>query len=930
MNGFPFIIFSILFWSLLKDQHLSSTGIFAAIQQYLLIILPILLFLLVGCFVGIFFWNRTLNLKVRTRTFELEKKAKEIEELNAQLAISNEELQTSKEELESANEELNVLNEDLEKRYQELSQINQELNRLKIFNERVIATAPSILIVVDAKLKVISANVRYYESWFAKEGEVEGDLLANILLAGLLQDGFLLQNVKKVFETSSPIDQSDVVCCDENLNEYFYNINISPLKQLEGDESQQGKRCLLTIYDVTEKKRLELTIEKQKQYLANLINNSIVSIATVDKNSNVVVFNEAAETLTGHKAEEVIGRSMEKIWNNPNDYKKIVDAAYAKKRVENFESALKSKKDGVIPVNVFAAHIEGAGGEIVGILIICIDIRKQKKVEQNLVQRNRELSTLYNISQTLNQSLKMEKILDQTLEKVGETFGVEICSVGTTDEDKKKIETVISKGHPEFVKNRAVQRTFCEELSAIMVENPEPLFIENLLEDARFSKSVVDLKINGSCLCVPLMTREEMLGVLEVISLKFHKFTPQDSELLSSIGNHIAIAIKNINLYEDLKKAYVELQQTQDQLIRTEKFRALGELSAGVAHDFNNVLGIILGRAQYLMDLTRDDEILEGLEAIEQASRDAASTVERIQNYSSLRTYEEYPIVNVNNIVREVVNITKTRWKQDMELKGIDVKLNINLTEVGPISADTNELREALTNIILNALDAMPKGGELDITTGSSDFQTYIKIRDTGVGMDEEAKGKIFDPFFTTKGGEGTGLGMSVVYGIIKRHNGKIEVESAVGEGTTVTLMFPINLRAKPVEEPVSVESYKKAKILIIDDNLELSKTISNILVREHHKVAYATDGKEGLENFKKNKYDIVFTDIGMPGMSGWEISKLIKKMCPDTDVVFITGWGTQVDKKKMKAAGSDLILSKPFDKRKILSIVNKIMESRG
>ncbi len=930
MNGFLFIVFSIFFCSLLKGQHFSSSGIFAAIQQYLPIILPILLFLLVGCFVGIFFWNRTLNLKVRTRTFELEKKAKEIEELNAQLAISNEELQTSKEELESANEELNVLNEDLEKRYQELSQINQELNRLKIFNESVIATAPSILIVVDAKMRVISANVRYYESWFAKEGKVEGDLLGNILPAGLLQNDFLLQNVKKVFETSSPIDQSDVVCRDENLNEYFYNINISPLKQLEGDESQQGKRCLLTIYDVTEKKRLELTIEKQKQYLANLINNSIVSIATVDKDSNVVVFNEAAETLTGHKAGEVIGRSMGKIWNNLNDYKKIVDAAYAKKRIENFESALKSKEGGVIPVNVFAAHIEGERGETVGILIICIDIRKQKKVEQNLVQRNRELSTLYNISQTLNQSLKMEKILDQTLEKVGETFDVEICSVGTTDEDKKKIEMVISKGDPQFVKNRAVQRTFCEDLSAIVVENPEPLFIENLLEDARFSKAVLDLKINGSCLCVPLMTREEMLGVLEVISLKFHKFTPQDSELLSSIGNHIAIAIKNINLYEDLRKAYVELQQTQDQLIRTEKFRALGELSAGVAHDFNNVLGIILGRAQHLMDLTEDEEILEGLEAIEQASRDAASTVDRIQNYSSLKTYEEYPIVDVNNIVREVVNMTKTRWKQNVELKGIDVKLNMNLNEVGPISGDTNELREALTNIILNALDAMPKGGQLDITTGSSDFQTYIKTRDTGVGMDEEAKSKIFDPFFTTKGGEGTGLGMSVVYGIIKRHNGKIEVESAVGEGTTVTLMFPINLRAKPVEEPVPVKSYKKAKILIIDDNLELSRTISNILVREHHKVAYATDGKEGLENFKKNKYDIVFTDIGMPGMSGWEISKSIKKMRPDTDVVFITGWGTQVDKKKMKACGSDLILSKPFDKRKILSIINKIMESRG
>ncbi|MFQ6618213.1 MAG: response regulator, partial [Fidelibacterota bacterium] len=204
-----------------------------------------------------------------------------------------------------------------------------------------------------------------------------------------------------------------------------------------------------------------------------------------------------------------------------------------------------------------------------------------------------------------------------------------------------------------------------------------------------------------------------------------------------------------------------------------------------------------------------------------------------------------------------------------------------------------------------------------------------ITLKDTGIGMDRETLKKVFDPFFTTRGVEGTGLGLSVSYGIITRHEGELSIDSKPGEGTTVSIKLP---SAVPVKKRVT-ERRKPAgpaSILVIDDEPGAREILHEILIREKHRVKTAASGTEGLEIFEKRKrIDVVITDLGMPGMSGWEVSKRIKEKSPGTAVVMITGWGTQLDKKKMKECGVDRVIAKPFQINQILSVICDCLKSK-
>ena len=357
-----------------------------------------------------------------------------------------------------------------------------------------------------------------------------------------------------------------------------------------------------------------------------------------------------------------------------------------------------------------------------------------------------------------------------------------------------------------------------------------------------------------------------------------------DLKVLASFATQMSISIENAQLFSDLKQALAELKQAQDQIVQTEKLKALGEMASGVAHDFNNVLAVVLGNIQllsYQLDHLSREEIRERLKAIEHSSRDGAQTVRRIQEFTGIRRDKEFSPVSINELVRGVIVMTEPRWKDQAQSKGIQIELSTQFEEVPFILGNPSELREVLTNIIFNAIDAMPEGGRLTLSTQhSAEDWVEVRISDTGIGMAEEVKRRIFDPFFTTKGVTNSGLGMSVSYGIIKRHGGEILVESEPGKGSTFAVHLPTGYLAEEPEakgtEPV--KEIPPARILVIEDDASVQDILRQMLKAKGHQVVVASDGEEGIERFRTDQFDLVFTDLGMPKLSGWEVGKILKK----------------------------------------------------
>jgi signal transduction histidine kinase/ActR/RegA family two-component response regulator len=421
--------------------------------------------------------------------------------------------------------------------------------------------------------------------------------------------------------------------------------------------------------------------------------------------------------------------------------------------------------------------------------------------------------------------------------------------------------------------------------------------------------------------------------VLNIESEELHGFDEENLKVLSSFASQMSVSIENAQLFSNLKQTLQELKLAQDQIVQAEKLRAMGEMASGVAHDFNNVLAVVLGNIQlllYQMDRLSPEEIREGLKVIERSSKDGAETVRRIQEFTGLRRDKEFISLSLNEIITEVANITQPRWKGQTQKKGIQVELLTQLGDIPLIMGNPSELREVLTNIIFNAVDAMPEGGKLTIAT-QPQTEDWVEVRmaDTGMGMTEEVKKRVFDPFFTTKGVKNSGLGLSVSYGIIKRHGGEILIESEPGKGTSFILHLPTGYgeEGTVVKEVASIKESRQARILVIDDDDSVRDILSRMLKTKGHQVAVASNGEEGIERFKSEPFDIVFTDLGMPRLSGWEVGKAIKGINPKVPIAMITGWGVELDRGKMSDSGIDLIISKPFNFDQVTHLVSEAME---
>lgn len=434
---------------------------------------------------------------------------------------------------------------------------------------------------------------------------------------------------------------------------------------------------------------------------------------------------------------------------------------------------------------------------------------------------------------------------------------------------------------------------------------------------------------------LPIGDSEKCEAALLVGSIRHDGFTERDLSLLEDITVHLKSAWRNARLYEELKVAYHQLQEAQEQVIQTEKLRALGEMSSGVVHDFNNILAAILGRVQLLLQKLNDlndekwlDLLQRNLSVIETAVEDGSRILSRISEFTKRSPSGEFMALGVDEIIADVIEMTKPRWHDLALFNGKRIELKFNSS--GRLSARGNpsELREVFTNLINNAVDAIEGDGVIEISAGIEADRVKISVADTGHGMTDEIRKRIFEPFFTTKGKNGTGLGLSMAYGIINRHGGSIDVESFVNEGTRFEITLPFDLQTEPPSMPDKISETKdlKGKILVVDDEESLRDILAEVLESMGHEVETVSGGMSALEYLSRVKYDLVITDLGMDDISGWELADRIYSAYPDTRIVMATGWGAQVEQGSLAIHHVNSLISKPFRISEISRTVHDVL----
>jgi PAS domain S-box-containing protein len=397
----------------------------------------------------------------------------------------------------------------------------------------------------------------------------------------------------------------------------------------------------------------------------------------------------------------------------------------------------------------------------------------------------------------------------------------------------------------------------------------------------------------------------------------------------------------------ELQHSLSSIQSTQDQMVRAQRLRALGEMASGVAHDFNNSLTTILGMIEWLLHTSPPDlAIRPDLDTIRTAAVDAAAIVRRLQLFGRSTPEAESEQVDLAEMAQLVVNLARPRWRELAQRRGVQFEVLVEANQTPAVRVVSSEIRELLMNLVFNAIDAMPDGGKIVIRTGASHDKALISVIDQGTGIPDEVKERIFEPFFTTKGKDGAGLGLSVCWGIAERHHGTLEVHSTMGSGTTFTLVLPATqgaARSANASEPSKPNaaapsnpaaaatakagrpSAPRLRVLLVDDQPDVLESVADMLGALGHTVAVADSGESALRHFQREHFDVVLTDLGMPGMNGIELARRVRAQRPETPVALLTGWGADYEENPPEEVTR--VLSKPVTMKSLQDALLRTMQ---
>jgi CheY-like chemotaxis protein len=345
-------------------------------------------------------------------------------------------------------------------------------------------------------------------------------------------------------------------------------------------------------------------------------------------------------------------------------------------------------------------------------------------------------------------------------------------------------------------------------------------------------------------------------------------------------------------------------------------------MASGLAHDLNQALGIIAGYSELAQREVRREHpnrasLQESLSLIGQAAVEGGQRIAQLLTFARRQEEEgEAVSIQLSQILAEVAQLTAPRWRDAAQAEGRPIRVMVRTEGDARARGWRPVLRQALTNLVLNAVDALPRGGTIQLIAREEPGAAVVEVVDSGVGMPAEVRVRAFEPFFTTKGEKGTGLGLAQVRAAVEQHGGAIEVESESGRGTTFRLRMPPDVPAAVVPEaPVAPsEPGSPQRVLVVDDEPRLSHMASLMLLQQGHKVATAASGEEALARLRTEQFEVLLTDLGLgTGMNGWELARQVHVRWPETRIVLATGWAPSIDAEEARATGVRAVLAKPY-----------------
>jgi len=578
------------------------------------------------------------------------------------------------------------------------------------------------------------------------------------------------------------------------------------------------------------------------------------------------------------------------------------------------------------------------------------EITERHRAESALQRQFKRISLLNEITQIISERQDTESILHVVLGQLEDHLGLDLGSVALFDTEADTLNVVALRLKNPLLTTKLDLRegtvlALAQTGLQLCKEGKTAYLPDTLKQPAALSERLAGAGMR-STVAVPLLVENKLFGVLLAARLEPDGFSSGDCEFLRMLSEHVALAAHQARLHSKLKHAYNELRQTQQTVMQQERLKALGQMASGIAHDVNNALSPVIGFAELTLmgehGLTANGK--NYLKHIRTAGEDIAHIVARLREFYRRRDdTESLHELNLNTLAEQVIDMTRPRWRDIPQSRGRTVEMQADFArDVPELVGIESEVREAFTNLVLNAVDALPNGGRITFRTrvtrcdvasngGTDPTHVVVEVSDTGIGMNEETRKRCLEPFFSTKGKRGTGLGLAMVYGVMERHEGKIEIDSELGQGATFRLIFPVRKAADlGVSEEEDTPTTEPLRILYIDDEPLLRDLLKEMLRRDGHEVEVSDGGQSGLDAFRSacqrgDPFDVVITDLGMPYVDGRMVAKTLKHESPATPVVMLTGWGAFMKEHGSPPTHVDGVLSKPPRSRELRETLRRL-----
>ena len=577
----------------------------------------------------------------------------------------------------------------------------------------------------------------------------------------------------------------------------------------------------------------------------------------------------------------------------------------------------------------------------------------QIQLEEQLKQQLHWTTVLNALSTAIAQKNSVESILQIVMNHLEEGFSFALGGVGLQREDTKTFfVSLLSKKGRELAAQLEIQegQEIPEDIIGleknVQDHRANTMYLADLdtsilsKESRSFFKEIVTAGI-GTMVIIPLALQNQRSRFGFIFLFFTRRFSLREYEMsfLHGMAENISLAVQNWKLYEDLDRAYNELKRTQQSVMEQERLNAMGQMASGIAHDINNTLAPISLYTEALLESEKkvSDRGKRFLRTIQQATRDIENTTTRLRKfYRKEEDRDSLQLIGIKELLANVIELTRPRWQTIPQKQGVVIDIRLEVEENLPaLAGNESEIRETLINLMINAVDAMENGGILTITAYTEQPYVVLEIGDTGAGMDEEQKRRCLEPFYTSKGDRGTGLGLSMVYGVMQRHGGRLEIQSAIGKGTNIQLFFPhrdeISLAVSPRERH---EALPSLHILCIDDDKTVLQSLKDTLQIDGHKVDTVDSGSAGIQVFREQMdggkiFDMVITDLGMPHMDGYQVAEVIKSVCPQTPVILLSGWGNLMFVNGTLPENIDQVLGKPPKIRELREVLRGIWKQQ-